>query len=235
LFGIRDLVLISREEAQLLREYAAFARKRADRFTVLYQLADQTCKGIDGYQGLTFDQSYRYLAMGLDDAAVASEPLDTSDAQAVANFFSDNGLTPGKTLVLAPYSNGSIPLSDQGFWGRIAAHFAGLGFTVCTVSNSPKEPVIAGTVGVTFPIRNTIAVLDTAGYFLALRSGLCDVASGSTCKKVVLYAGGVVWFRSTWSEYFSLRTMALSDDVVEIEFRPDALDGVAERIFEALA
>ena len=56
---------------------------------------------------------------------------------------------------------------------------------------------------------------------MGIRSGLCDILSTAVhCKKIVLYpkwkiAEGV----STWKEFFSMKDMKLSDNVVELEYK----------------
>ena len=64
----------------------------------------------------------------------------------------------------------------------------------------------------------TIDVMEYAGLFIGVRSGLCDIIAQADCKKIILY--DVTFFEgiSTWREYFSLEAFGCKGDLTEISW-----------------
>ncbi|GAA4725985.1 hypothetical protein [Brevibacillus fulvus] len=185
-----------------------------DSWTAVYTNPIQWLRG---HNGLNFNDMFRHFVFELPDDATFAFPQETAGEQEVLQIFEENGLTPGKTLVLSPYSNTLFEL-PQRLWEVIADHYREQGFSVCTNSSGPKEPPISGTTPVFFPLTQAKAFTDMAGYFIGVRSGLCDIVSQSSCKKVVFYEKDGVFFQSSTFDYFSLKHMGLSEDVLEIEY-----------------
>lgn len=104
---------------------------------------------------------------------------------AVKEIFKEHHLVPGKTVILAPYANtvGELPVR---FWEEIVKKLQEMGYsTVTNIAGSQKS--IKGTCGLNIPLPAVGTYLEYAGYFLALRSGLCDIAGQAECRQVVLY------------------------------------------------
>ncbi len=76
--------------------------------------------------------------------------------------------------------------------------------------------------------------LNAAGFFVGVRSGLCDVISTSRCKKIILYEKEGYFYRCSPYDYFSLEKMRLCQDAVEFEYHADTSEAVIERILEEL-
>ncbi len=74
-------------------------------------------------------------------------------------------------------------------------------------------------------------MLEYAGAFLALRSGLCDIISQAQCKKVVIYESG---FNAARYEYFSLNKMGLSTDAVEFVYGKDEKEVMKREIIRSV-
>jgi hypothetical protein len=96
------------------------------------------------------------------------------------------------------------------------------------------EKPVAGTSAVFFQLNQAIAFMDAAGYFIGVHSGLCDIISSSTCKKVILYEKDGLFYKSSQYEYFSLAKMGLCDDAVEVKYRGDLKDECLNEIFAAI-
>lgn len=173
---------------------------------------------IRGYKELNFNEMFRHFVFGFSDEVAYSLPQYETDQETIHKFFIENELIPGKTVILSPYSNTLFEIPEQ-IWEEITLFFQDKGFTVCTNSCGPKEPPIKGTVPVFFPLTIAKPILDTAGYFIGVRSGLCDVISDSSCKKVIFYEKHGYFYQSTTLEYFSLRKMNLCEDALEIEYK----------------
>ena len=105
------------------------------------------------------------------------------------------------------------------FWEALADGLKNKGFSVCTNSSGENEPAIFGTTAIFVPLNIVPQFISKSGYFIGVRSGLCDVISAATAKKIILYDAEERFFNSSSFEYFSLKRMGLSNDVVEIIYK----------------
>ncbi|GHV51065.1 hypothetical protein FACS1894216_04380 [Synergistales bacterium] len=183
-----------------------------------------------GYKGLNFERMFRYFVLEFDDSVPYELPPRRDYSAETDAIFQKSGLIKGKTVVLSPYSNTLLDLPDD-LWQSIVRHCKGLGYTVCTNCAAVTEKPVAGTEKVFFPLGQAIAFMDAAGYFIGVRSGLCDIISTSSCKKVVLYGKGTYFYKSSPYEYFSLEKMGLCGDALELEYRSDVKDDCLRKIF----
>ena len=85
-----------------------------------------------------------------------------------------------------------------------------------------------------FPLDIAPQIIEEAGVFVGVRSGFCDVISGTKAKKVILYDKSNRFYMGSAFEYFSLRGMKLCDDAVEIEYEHNATGNIAEQIAEII-
>ena len=55
---------------------------------------------------------------------------------------------------------------------------------------------------------------------ISIRSGLCDIISGTECRKIILYPEGKKTDGiSSYKEFFSLEKMGICSDAIEIEIQ----------------
>lgn len=113
----------------------------------------------------------------------------------------------GKTVILAPYAN-TVGNIEQSIWEKLTEKLIEMGYTVFTNSIGESEPVIKGSKVLNFPLETAIDVVEKAGIFIGLRSGLCDIIASANANKIILYPDKA-------SEFFSIKKMGLSDDVKE--------------------
>lgn len=104
-----------------------------------------------GYKGLEFTSLFKRYVFNLPDNSKPRHPIFKDADSEIEKIVMDNGLIPGKTVVLSPYSNTLADLPEK-FWKIIAEKLLALGYTVCTNSSSDSEPAIEGTVSVFFPL-----------------------------------------------------------------------------------
>lgn len=172
---------------------------------------------LKGYKGLNLEQVFRHLIFGLDDS-VPHRLLPVKDqTREISVLFEQYGLQPGKTVVLSPYAN-TIYEHHEKLWFDIVQICKERGYSVCTNCGTPGETAIEGTIPVFFPFSQAVAFMNAAGYFVGIRSGLCDIISTSSCKKVIIYEAGGVAYASSVFEYFSLNKMGLCNDAIELEY-----------------
>lgn len=186
-----------------------------------------------GYKELRFDKVFRYFVFGFDDDVPYELPPRKDCSAEIDALFEKHNLIKGKTVILSPYSNTLFELPDE-FWETIAEHCRSLGYSVCTNCAAKSELPVKGTEAVFFPLKVAIDFADAAGYFIGIRSGLCDVISSSSCKKVILYEKDGFFYKSSPYEYFSLNKMGLCDDAIEMEYRFDLKQDVMDEILRLI-
>ena len=134
---------------------------------------------------LNMADMYKYQMFHLPETASIEYPVLKPDHNEVEKLFTRTGLIPGRTVILSPEASTSIGYSDD-FWRKLARELKFWGFSVCS-NTMEKEDAVGGSVPVFFSFQNSEAVLNRAGLFIALRSGLCDVVCNAGCKKIILY------------------------------------------------
>jgi hypothetical protein len=186
-----------------------------------------------GYKGLNFEKMFRHSVFGLGDEVAPQIPGASASNQAVLKLFDEQGLIPGRTVVLSPYANTLFHVPDQAFWARVAARCAERGLTVCT-NCGPKEEPIAGTRAARFPLSLAPDLVETAGHFVGVRSGFCDVVSGTASRKVVLYDREGRFYKGSFHEYFSLTAMGLGRNLREVEYGHGDKERIVTEVMEGL-
>ena len=119
----------------------------------------------------------------------------------------DISIPKGKTVIMAPYANtvGNIEIE---IWEKMVNKLKQKGYDVYTNSIGENEPAINGSKAISFSIEEAVSLVEYAGCFIALRSGLCDVISTAKARKIVLYP-------DRGAEFFNINKMGLSSDIKE--------------------
>ena len=185
-----------------------------------------------GYKGLNFEKMFRCFVFGFDDEVPFMLPQKKDCGKEVEELFEKYSLIKGKTVVLSPYSNTLFDLPND-VLSEIVSYCKSRGLIPVTNCVGKEQP-IEGTQAVFFPLTQAIAFMDAAGYFVGVRSGLCDVISSSKCKKVIIYEKDGIFYKSSHFEYFSLQKMGLCDDAVELQYHDDLKNECLHEIFEVL-
>jgi hypothetical protein len=185
-----------------------------------------------GYRGLDFVKMFRRFVFDLDDNVPFILPPEKDYSREIDDLFQKHNLIKGKTVVLSPYSNTLFDLPDD-VLDAIVSHCKQQGLIPVTNCAGAEKPV-KGTDAIFFPLNQAIAFMNAAGYFVGVRSGLCDIISSSACTKVIIYEKGGLFYKSTHFDYFSLKRMGLCDDANEIEYSDDNKYECLKIICEAL-
>jgi hypothetical protein len=215
IFDIKNVVIIQPRIADELIIINTFFHKNLGIIT-LNDGWNHSKQWLRGYNGLNFEKVFRYFVFGFDDNYSLRHPTLPDRQAEVDEIFTKYGLVKHKTVVLAPYSNTLFDL-PQSFLEEIARIAAGKGYEVCTNCAGEEKPV-KGTKAVFFPLDIAKQFLDNCGVFIGVRSGLCDIISNSSCKKIIFYEKDSFFYKSSPFEYFSLTSMGLCDDAHEIEY-----------------
>lgn len=167
-----------------------------------------------------FIESYYWFLFDLNEQKVT--PVKASFSQIDRKLEKElkrQGIVKGKTVILSPYAYCVRTISPL-FWRLIGADLEKKGYKVMVMLDGTKEKNEFGFPSVFFKYKDSVAVLEYAGYFIGLRSGFCDIIAGANCKKVILYPTLPKEFDGSVHRadiyYSSLKCMGLSDDAVEI-------------------
>jgi hypothetical protein len=232
MFGIQHIVVLPHQISDDIITLERSTGGNLDIVTLNDGWLGDPLQWLRGYKRLNFEKMFRYFVFGFGDDVPRELPSRKDYGTEIDALFEKYGLRKGKTVVLSPYSNTLFDLPDD-VLAAIVEHCQERGFTVCT-NCAGTEKSVTGTVAVFFPLNQAIAFMDAAGYFVGVRSGLCDIISSSTCKKIILYEKDGLFYKSSQYEYFSLAKMGLCDDAVEIEYRDDLKDECLRAIFDAI-
>jgi len=152
--------------------------------------------------------------------AKMTAPRDEKLKNKAIEYMKENGLTPGKTVILAPYSNSawiSKNIESIKNFEKIASYLISKGYTVCTNVDKINSKAIKGTIPIspTFDIIMDLAEL--CGYVIAYRSGFTDFVANSNTKLFVYYPKIFLYPQTTFYQYFSLSVIYDRPDIVEVE------------------
>lgn len=217
LFGEERIHTISIEERNWLSQFQLFCGQVLNNLHVIhFHPCNHVCilNQVEGINGITFREMYELKGF---DFGSGEKPSCLAEKSALISEFEKENLLPQKTVVLAPYAE-TIPSMPNDCWVYIANVLKKKGYCVCTNSSGKSEPVIPGTKRVFYSYSEMIPALEVAGYFIGVRSGLCDIISSAQCKKIIVYPKGFLWGKGPVSSYFSLNKMQLCDDATEVEF-----------------
>lgn len=227
LFGIENIRNVTNEEMAKLLKAWEFLGTEKMRVKPLLYWGWRTKRYLyaDKYKRITFNEMFQYDVFGFPHLMKGKEIQRNRDSQYAEKLFKELGLKKGKTVILAPYAGSFVSEMRMQEWEAVAENLREMGYSVCTNSSGPSEPVIKGTVSVFFPYDEAINVLEYAGGIIALRSGLCDIISQAKCKKVVLYENG---FNAARYDFFSLKKMGLTKHVNELVYSDQIVSEITE-------
>lgn len=238
LYGIKGDTILSTTETWRLLMFCQFLRSKKINVIQLhhYPYIAQShihLEHMEGYKGITFDDMFKYVAMGLKEDVKPVLP-EFKRPDNLEKIFQEKNLQKGNTVILAPYS-ASIRFVPFEIWEHMAEVLMLLGYCVATNCVANKEKPIHGTVALSFDYEVSVSYLEYAGYFIGIRSGICDIISTAKCKKIVLYP---FWdFSLLWKgiagktlQFFGLNNNHFCDDCIEIEFDNQSMNKIVPTI-----
>lgn len=172
---------------------------------------------------LNFNEIYRYVVFDNRYCEINPPVFPDFDTE-VSNFFLANSLKRRKTVLLSPFSN-TIPHFADDFFKVIAKVLKKKGYNI-VVNCSEKENFIPDSLSVLVEYKWLKSFLETGGYFIGVRSGLCDIISSIDCKKVVIYPYGVRHNNGSFMDFFSLKNMKLCENLLEFEYKKNKRDSL---------
>ncbi|MCI9180628.1 MAG: hypothetical protein HFG50_11600 [Lachnospiraceae bacterium] len=96
-----------------------------------------------------------------------------------------NEIVPGKSVILSPYAK-SVTAIKKEIWAQIIQDYQNKGY-VCYTNVVGDETALPDTIPISPLIDEMQLIVEWAGIFIGIRSGLCDVIKEASCRKIALY------------------------------------------------
>lgn len=203
---------VSEQEQEALYKYICFCGKAQDMITCSWTFK---LEAMARFKGLSFAQFIpRYFfCLGSDSHKYFPSIWDNEMRE---TEFTEKGLVKGKSVVLAPYANSTGELPWQ-FWEFLTEKLLKKGYCVFTNIVAGQKP-IKKSMGLEIPLEQLGSYLEYAGHFIALRSGLCDIAGRSLCRQIVIFRDGYIAPNSSWIGYYDLHSENIAEEAVQIVY-----------------
>lgn len=130
-----------------------------------------------------FMDTYQYYVLNLKEDMRIKIPQFRSLTQNSLEKLVPKGLVKGKTVIIAPEAH-SITQLETGLWNRIIDGLIQKGYAVI-MNIGQNEGYHAPDYFCAY--EESVPLLEYAGFFIGLRSGLCDIISSAKCQKVIIY------------------------------------------------
>lgn len=128
---------------------------------------------------IPLEQIYCCGVFGLSAETVPVYPTGFTDYPELSD------IPAGKSVIFAPYAKSVTALSDS-VWKEIVSSYLKAGYT-CFTNVAGDEKPLDGTIAISPEIQEMQSVVERAGIFVGIRSGLCDVLRKANAKKIALY------------------------------------------------
>lgn len=177
---------------------------------------------------ITFYENYCYDVFGFKNRPRLSTPAKINDGEALNECIEKNKLVEGKSVIIAPYAGSFDSSIHNEEWEKLVECLKLLGYEVFTNCADNEKP-IKGTTPIFFSYEIAIPLLEYAGVFISVRSGLCEIVSSADCKQIVIYENG---FEASSINYFSINKMGLNNNCIEMVVDSDGkwVDSIANKL-----
>lgn len=233
MFSIKNVKVLSQKESDSLVLYVRMMGLEKMRTLICNDGHFQyMTKRFRGRFGIDFHKMFQNAVFGIKkrNDFVKSTGVNISGEKLKEKYPS---LSEGHSVLLSPYAN-TVTDVDVSFWEHIAEKMKKKGYSVFTNSAGETEPVIKGTEKVFVPFSEVIGFVEMAGCFIGVRSGLCDIISSASAKKIILYPEGKLFRACSTYDYFSLNKMALCNDASEIEYGDGQYQLLEDKVMEII-
>jgi len=129
---------------------------------------------------IPLEQIYCCGVYGLSKDTVAAKP------SANRMVYKDiESIPEGKSVIFSPYAK-SVTALDPKVWESAVSYYNGMGYKCYTNVVGDEKP-LEGTECISPSLLELKSVIERAGTFVGIRSGLCDVIREAKAKKIALY------------------------------------------------
>lgn len=131
------------------------------------------------FRKIPLEKIYCCGVFGLSPDTIPIKPMYWNE------WTGNNKIEPTKTVILSPYAK-SVPTLPYEIWTDIVLDYWAQGYHIFTNICNDEKP-LPGTEGINAKLCEMKSLLEKAGTFIGIRSGLCDVIRTVACKKIALY------------------------------------------------
>ncbi len=160
-----------------------------------------------------FMDTYQWYVFNLHEKAALRLPCFP---EIPSEIWEERGVAGGRTVIISPEAN-SVTGLRVSFWNELTLELRKRGYCVF-VCNKNTKGYQADRLFFTYEQGKSL--LEYAGYFIGIRSGLCDIISTARCRKVILYpaVGSGLDFNHhrTEIDFCGLNAMGLTTDGEEL-------------------
>lgn len=128
---------------------------------------------------IPLDMIYRCGIFGLTKDTQPEVPMNWEKYHNIAHIHQ------GEAVIISPYAK-SVPTMDEEFWSQIIVEIKSMGKQLFTNVAGNEKP-LPGTEPIRVQLNEKKSLLEKAGTFIGVRSGLCDIIKSVNCKKIALY------------------------------------------------
>lgn len=121
-------------------------------------------------------------ACGVFGLPIETKPCEPKHWELYKNL---DEIVPDKTVILSPYAKSVINLPER-VWEDIVEDYKSREYNIYTNVVGDEKP-LKGTKGISPDISQIQSLVEHAGTFIGIRSGLCDVIKYADCKKIALF------------------------------------------------
>lgn len=179
LFGVKRVEVLTQQEMDEQVQAVLFTRDKeayishqdrpyvVDLYKVLY------------VKKISLEGMYKYGVFALEEDCIPVRPVNLEHAPEIEQ------IPKGRAVILSPYAKSvtNIPVE---YWGKIIQNYSSKGYVLYT-NVTEQEEALPGTQRLEVSLAQIQSVVERAGTFIGLRSGLCDVIRDAKCRKIALY------------------------------------------------
>lgn len=199
-FGIYNVFVINKTDNIFLQKYSNICGNKnlhilhfADEFG-----GNNTGYNLAAFKNINFADYYDYVVFGGKKTIKYKKIISNCQID-----YSACGLVKGKSVLLAPYSD-SINGISMAEWKYLAKKLQEKGYSVATNCANDREKKIPGTINVCIPFDQVAEFVEWCGFFISIRSGLCDFVSPANCRKIILYPKYIKYKYGKYIDFFTL-------------------------------
>ncbi len=229
MFNIKEVEIVSEKELYSLFKFVSFCEKNMKKVFICSWMF--VFESMARYKKLSFSEFCAKYVFGLENKEEVNFP-SIWDVEFQEFKLENKGLSKGKTIIVAPYANSVEELPIQ-FWEELVKRLIKMGYYVFT-NVSGNQKAIKGSKSIKIPLSQLGNYLEFAGYFISLRSGLCDIVGHSICKQIVIFRDRKIEPQSSQIAYYNLHPGKISENAIQLLYHDTSFYINIDRIMSCL-
>lgn len=137
-----------------------------------------TIKALD-LKLVSFEDLYRYGIFGLEKDVIREKPI------VLKRYDNLEKIRKGKAVILSPNAKSVIEI-PVAVWNKVIDYYKIREYQIYTNIVGEEKP-LPGTLPLIATLSEMQSIIEWAGTFIGIRSGLCDVITTAVCRKIVLF------------------------------------------------